>query len=109
MAAKKQNTVGVVMHYEIMGVEPHVYVDSVQFHVSSTLKKAERYIKRCWVCPFSWWQVHPHIVDADGDEGDEVHYYSHKGKALRQAPTKQAIRAYGQDRRRNPTLSRMDD
>ena len=109
MAAQKQKTVWVVMHYEIMGAEPHVVVDCVQFHVSSTLKKAEQYIRGRWVYPFSWWQVHPLIVDTDGDESNEVQFFGHRGKPLRKAPTQQAIRAYKQDRLKFPTLSRIDD
>jgi hypothetical protein len=106
----RPGTVWVVMHYEILGIRPCVYVDALQFHVSSTLKRAERYIQQRWVYPFSWWQVHPHVVDgSDPDEGDEVHYYSYNGRPLRRAPTKQAIKAYQRDCREHPTLSRMDD
>jgi hypothetical protein len=103
MAVKKQHRVWVVMHYEIMGVEPHEWVDCVQFHVSSTLAKAEGYIKRSIVDPFSWWQIHPHVVDTDDDEGAEVHYYNYKGRAIRAAPTEQAVKAYRKDRRENPS------
>ena len=70
-------------------------VDSVQFHVSSSLDKAEESIRRAGVAAYSWWQVHPHEVDtADLGEGDEVHDYSHRGARLKAAPTKRAITAY---------------
>ena len=36
---KKKQTVWVIMHYEYMGAEPCVRIDSVQFHVSSTYAK----------------------------------------------------------------------
>jgi hypothetical protein len=85
------------MHYEIFGVEPTV-ADCLQAHVSSSLRRAEAYIRDVYVSPFSWWQIHPYVVDnpKDGwlDEGAEVHYYSHRGKRLRSAPWQQAIKAW---------------
>jgi hypothetical protein len=92
---QRKPIVWVVMHYEIMGLPESPWVDSVQFHVSSSLDKAEEYIRRAGVAAYSWWQVHPHEVDtADLGEGDEVHYYSHRGARLKAAPTKRAITAY---------------
>ncbi len=95
MAKRRRVTVWVVMHYEILHGE---VVDSVQFHVSSSLRRAEEYILKTYVVPWSWWQVHPHLVDhdcdRDGDEGDEVYYYSHTGKSLKQAPVRRAISAF---------------
>ena len=95
MAMKqKKTTVWVVMHYEYMFNE---HIDSVQFHVSSSLRKAEKYISESGVMPCSWWQVHPYVVDYNDfwDDGKpEVHYYSHTGKPLRVAPFKRALAAY---------------
>ena len=42
---RRKRTVWVVMHYEIMGVPDAHRVDSVQFHVSSSLNKAEESIR----------------------------------------------------------------
>jgi hypothetical protein len=93
--AKKKITVWVVMHYEYMFNE---HIDSVQFHVSSSLKRAEKYISKTFVAPYSWWQIHPHLVDndnwKDGEEGVEVHYYSHTGKPLRRPPFNRALAAW---------------
>src|SRR5215207_9613275 len=84
-------TIWVIMHYEFMGPPQSPYLDSVQFHVSSSLKKAEKYIRDHVVDGHSWWQVHPHVLDAGGiDEGSEVHYYSHRGTPLKALPMKRA-------------------
>jgi hypothetical protein len=95
MSKKKTITVWVIMHYEIMFDD---HIDSLQFHVSSTRKKAEEYIRKGCVAPYSWWQLHPHRLDhdswVDGEEGVEVYYYSHTGKPLKSAPQKQALAAY---------------
>ena len=100
---RRARTVWVVMHYEIMGLPDSSRVDSVQFHVSSSLEKAEEYIRKCWVDPYSWWQVHPHVVDSlEFPEGDEVHYYSHRGTRLKTAPIKRAVAAYRKFVERHP-------
>jgi hypothetical protein len=87
------------MHYEIFGLEPTV-VDCLQSHVSSSLRRAEAYIRDVSASSFSWWQVHPYVVDnlKAGwlDEGEEVHYYSYRGKKLRSAPWQPAIKAWQQ-------------
>jgi hypothetical protein len=92
---QRKRTVWVVMHYEVMGVPDAPRVDSIQFHVSSSLGKAEEYIRSVQVDAHSWWQVHPHVVDStDFDEGSEVYYYSHRGTRLKAAPTTRAITAF---------------
>jgi hypothetical protein len=93
--SKRERTVWVVMHYEIIGVPDDPQVDALQFHVSSSLRKAEEYVRKMWVDAHSWWQVHPHVVDAaDCHEGEEVYYYSRRGARLRAAPTGRAITAF---------------
>jgi hypothetical protein len=85
------------MHYEFMGLRRSPYVDSVQFHVSSSLAKAEEYVRKLHVQSHSWWQVHPHLVDDPDhllDEGQEVYYYSHRGTRLKTAPWKRARAAF---------------
>jgi hypothetical protein len=86
------------MHYEFMGLPNSPHLDSVQFHVSSTLKKAEKYMRIGSVAAHSWWQVHPHTLDADGGdwlyEGEEVYYYSHRGTPLKSAPVHRALAAF---------------
>jgi hypothetical protein len=73
-------------------------VDCVQFHVSSSLKKAEEYIRSIIVFPYSWWQIYPHVVDdSAGTDGETVFYYSHKGTPLRSAPFKRAEKAFKRD------------
>ncbi|WP_337174498.1 hypothetical protein [Paludisphaera sp.] len=100
---RRERIVWVVMHYEIMGPSHSSRVDSVQFHVASSLEKAEAYIRSHWVESHSWWQVHPHVVDSDeSDEGDEVHYYSHRGTRLKAAPIKRAVAAYQKYAERHP-------
>lgn len=102
MTARKR-TVWVVMHYEIMGLLGSYRIDSVQYHVSSTLKKAEEYIRGTGVDSHSWWQVHPHVVDAvNFDEGVEVYYYSHRGTRLNSAPMSRAIVAFKKHAARYP-------
>lgn len=101
--SRRKRTVWVVMHYEIMGLPDSPAVDSVQFHIPSSLEKAEEYVRRSRVAPYSWWQVHPHEVDtADHREGEEVHYYSHRGTRLKAAPTRRSIAAYREHAARHP-------
>ena len=103
--SKRNRTVWVVMHYEIMGVPDAPQVDSVQFHVSSSLGKAEAYVRGVHVDAHSWWQVHPHMVDtADSPEGEEVYFYSHRGTRLRAAPTGRAVAAFRRHAARNPAV-----
>jgi hypothetical protein len=99
----RKRTVWVVMHYEIMGLPDNYGVDSVQFHVSSSLARAEEYIRGVRVDAHSWWQVHPHVIDtADFTEGEDVCYYSHRGARLRAAPTRRAIAAFRRYVARHP-------
>lgn len=95
MTKKNPVIVWVIMHYEIMFDD---HIDCLQFHVSSTRKKAEEYIHKSGVAPYSWWQIHPHQIDHDfkndSEEGVEVYYYSHTGRLLKSAPQKQAFAAY---------------
>jgi hypothetical protein len=101
--SKRQRIVWVVMHYEIMGLPDSPRVDSVQFHMSSSLNKAEEYIHSVHVDWHSWWQVHPHVIDApDYDEGEKVYYYSHRGTRLRSAPILRAITAFRKHTARHP-------
>lgn len=44
--------------------------------------------------PYSWWQVHPYVIDDDREEGIEVHYYSYRGTKLTKAPHQQAKKAF---------------
>lgn len=93
--SKKKRVVWVVMHYEIMGCADDSWLDALQFHVSSSLAKAETYMRALHTEPCSWWQVHPHIVDTgDFIEGEEVHYFSHRGKPLKEAPHEKAWAAF---------------
>lgn len=93
--SRRKPIVWVVMHYEIMGLPESFYVDSVQSHVSSSLEKAEEYLRVMHVDAHSWWQVHPHTIDStDFPERYEVYFYSHRGTRLRAAPWRRAVAAY---------------
>jgi hypothetical protein len=96
------------MHYEFMGSPDVPQLDALQFHVSSSRKKAESYIRSCGVQSHSWWQVHPHTLDAKGDDaftdGEEVYYYSFKGTPLKSAPTERAFAAFQKHAARYPEL-----
>jgi len=101
--SQRKRTVWIVMHYEIMGVPESPSIDSVQFHVSSSLETAEEYLRSVRTDSHSWWQVHPHVVDsADFGEGDEVYYYSHRGTRLRAAPSRRSITAFRKHAARHP-------
>ncbi len=106
--SRRKQTVWVVMHYEYMGSSMEdCWLDALQFHVSSSLKKAEKYIQELRVDAHSWWQIHPHVLDAnDFREGDEVHYYSHRGTPLSAAPHRRAVAAFRKHCARNPELYR---
>jgi hypothetical protein len=83
------------MHYEFLGPRRSPHVDSVQFHVSSSLGKAEKYVREHGVESHSWWQVHSHLVDDPSHrEGEEVYYYSHRGTRLKTDPWKRARAAF---------------
>ncbi|MHC5540204.1 hypothetical protein ACYOEI_18450 [Singulisphaera rosea] len=93
--SQRMRTAWVVMHYEIMGLPDYYRIDSIQFHVSSSLEKAEEYMRRHFVSSYSWWQIHPHVVDTTNyDEGREAYYYSHRVTRLKSPPMKRAIAAY---------------
>ena len=92
---KDKQIIWVVMHYEYMGLPDSPRIDSVQFHVSSSLKEAEKYIRGGGVESHSWWQIHPHVLDAEElSEGDVVNYYSHRGRHLKSAPFARAKAAF---------------
>src|ERR671930_91147 len=103
---RRKRTVWVVMHYEIMGRPESPHVDCLQFHVSSTLAKAEAYIRAVWVDSYSWWQVYPYFIDHPFGlhEGDEVYVYSHRGARLKFPPVKRAIAAFQRYAARRPDL-----
>lgn len=91
MQRRQHTTVWVIMHYEFMFEGT---MDCLQFHVASSLNKAEKYIRKRSVMPYSWWQVHPYVIDDDREEGIEVHYYSYRGTKLTKAPHQQAKKAF---------------
>src|SRR5436305_546467 len=62
-------------------------VDEMAFHVSSTLSKAERYMRGCNMSSYSWWKVQQFGVNENNDEG-QVHYYTHKGLPIESPPFK---------------------
>jgi hypothetical protein len=101
----RQKTVWVVMHYEYMRLKGQLLVSCLQSHVSSTRRKAEEYIRSSSVSPYSWWQVHPHVVDCGVEEwltdGEEVYFYSHRGTPLRRAPFKRAEKAFLREEEKN--------
>jgi hypothetical protein len=106
--ALPKRTVWVVMHYEYIGLPECPHVDALQFHVSSSKRKAEAYIRRVIVDAHSWWQLHPHGIDSQDYlmEGDEVYYYSYRGAHLRSAPHKRALTAFQKHVDRNPEFYR---
>lgn len=96
----KSTTVWVVMHYEFL---PSGNMDCMQFHVSSSLTAARRYIKRVFVAPYSWWQVHPHVIDHDDwevDEGVETYFFDYKGKPMTRPDHQRAWRAFERAKKR---------
>lgn len=99
MAKKNSVTVWVIMHYEIFENQ----IDCIQFHVASSLKKAEAYFRVMHVASYSWWQVHPHVIDHDtkhdGREGEEIYYYSYRGTRLKKAPFKQTRAAFEREKK----------
>jgi hypothetical protein len=98
----RKRAVWVVMHYEIMGMPDAHWVDSLQSHLSSSLKNAEKYIRSTGVDSHSRWQVHPHVIDSDDfPEGEEVYFYSHRGTRLKSAPMNRAIAAFAKHVARN--------
>jgi hypothetical protein len=105
MSKKKPITVWVIMHYEVFENQ----IDCLQFHVSSSLKKAEAYFRVHHVAPYSWWQVHPYVIDhditKDGWEGDEVYYYSYRGTKLKKAPFNQVKAAFEREQKKREILT----
>jgi hypothetical protein len=106
--ARPTKTVWVVMHYEYIGSPDCPQIDALQFHVSSSRREAEVYIRRGCVDAHSWWQVHPHVVDTEDlmNEGDEVYYYSYRGARLKFAPHSRALTAFRKHVARNPEVYR---
>jgi len=100
---RQKRVVWVLMHYEILGLPDGIHVDSVESHVSSSLAKAEEYIRDMWVEAHSWWQLHPYEIDATPlEEINKVFYYSHRSTRLTAAPTKTVTRRVTETRGASP-------
>lgn len=80
----------VVIHCEIMQIGADPIVDEMVFHVSSTRRKAEEFVKERGVMPYSWWRVQRFTVDETNEE-DLSFFYTHEGTRIDSPPTKKAI------------------
>jgi len=102
MKKRRKQPVWVVVHCEFMGLATAPHIDEMPFHVSSTLHRVERYLKSCYVAPYSWWKVQQYLLDGDPEDDERwtILYYTHTGRAVRSPPTKRALAAFR--RRKDP-------
>lgn len=97
---RKGKTAWVLTHCDIMGDAAKPHVDSLAWHVSSSLRKAEKYICSTIVSPTSWWEIREFQTDCPDRDNDDksqletVRYYSHKGARIACAPWNRAVKAF---------------
>lgn len=63
------------------------------FHVASSLKQVEKYVRDHHVMPYSWWKVECRVLDELSDK-PETHYFDYRGQPRKSAPHASALRAY---------------
>jgi hypothetical protein len=90
MKSQGKRRVWVIIHCEIFHFGKEYVVDEMVFHVSSSKRKAESYVKEACVSSYSWWKVQYFDVD-QSNEKEVCFYYTYKGKAVTSPSSKQAI------------------
>src|SRR5262249_41411584 len=101
MLSSKNGEVWVVIHCEIMQFGDTPVIDEMVLHVSSTKRRAERYIKGRSVMDYSWWKIQRYRVDTVNDDDDDhgpVFCYTHRGTAIQSPPIKRAISRFKKQR-----------
>jgi hypothetical protein len=93
---KRRKTVWVVMYHYFMRFEGEVIAENSLFHVASTKRQAEEYIRSRNPPSSSWWEIHPKILDCRDVVGDryDIFYYTHKGNPSQSYPYAKAERAF---------------
>ncbi len=110
MPRASDRSVWVVLHCEYMRDPKHRVIDEMVFHVASSPRTAERFIKSRWVSPYSWWEVQRRLLDvADDDVVPKKHFYNHRGQPRKLPPQKQAFRAYEHWWEQQPAKFQSDD
>jgi hypothetical protein len=99
--SSRKSIVWVVVHCELMGPTEAPHIDEMVFHVASLLAAAERYLRRLFVAPYSWWMVERRVVDeadTDADDSPQRQYFNYRGQPRQSPPHKAARRAYDKSR-----------
>jgi len=85
-------------HWEFMDFGHGPFKDGMVLHVASTKEKAEKFMKRQWCDPYSWWELIE--FELDGEEGNPVAdyitlgFYGNRGGKLRGEPRERCLAAY---------------
>ncbi len=105
MRRKQADGLWVVIHCEIMQFGSDPVVDEMVFHVSSSQRKAERYVKEGGVMPYSWWRVQRFVADETSEE-DLSLFYDHKGGRIDSPPSKKAITIFKRMRKSEESVAK---
>ena len=89
----RKPVVWVVIHCEYLPREDLPYIDEMVFHVASSLKAAEHYLRPLHVDAYSWWKVERRSIDLPEDNPAR-HYYTYRGAPRKSPPHAAARRAY---------------
>ncbi len=83
----KSKNVWVIIHCEWMGGSKSPRIDEMIFDIASSLREAEKYIRRGAVMPYSWWklQAFPVDVSVDGMPSKTL-IYTHTGRRVKDPP-----------------------
>ena len=96
---KRARDVWVILHCEWVRKPEDRFIDEMVFHVASSLKAAECYVRELQGMPKSWWKIERFPLDKSVDAAQETRLYNHKGTP-RKSPMNAAFRyfeKYSQD------------
>ena len=100
MTNRSKKFVWVVIHCEYVARGPGLdddllpFTDEMVFHVASTRRAAEKYVRVLHVSTHSWWKVEKRLVnqpDYDADDRPERHFYNYRGKPRSKEPRSAAL------------------
>jgi hypothetical protein len=75
-------------------------MDEMVFHVSGSLRAAERYVRPHHTSSYSWWKVERRVIDEndfDADDCPVTHFFDFRGRPRKNPPHAAARRAFDKD------------
>jgi hypothetical protein len=88
--------VWLVSHCEVFKVQPTFQIDEMPFHICSSLRRAEEYIRSLSMSDYSWWYLAEFSIDdPDHDKfARSIRVYNHLGKQINKTPLNRAVKAF---------------